>query len=399
MHFLKRSFFLVLTLVFSYSCDFNTTASNKKTEPHVAENFLQSDLDSAIYYATKIDVGYLSKYILGYAYSQKKDYSRSLANYLEALDFSPNEQERSKIYNNLARLAKLYKANDAAMDYYQQALQLDEDKNNPVILYNLANVYKAIDDPQNAQRLYEVVLERSLQDQNHMKYLKCLVQLGIVNSEMQNRDKAIELFDMVINYQPQNNTKYTAKAYHNKALIENENGNIKKAINLLQKALSHHTDDANRFVTLLDLGIYNLSLDRAEKSIDYLGQAEKLYSQVNPDSEYIEVFYYMAQAKRKVGKIDEAFHYTTVYRSNSRAYMALQQEINSRLNTREFHQILENHRQEKEATQKQFWIIIIIALLMAGIVAVIFIYKWREERKKKAIVSSFEKFNASLKQT
>ena len=312
------------------------------------------------------------------------------------MDNQTNIEEKTNTLNNLARIAKLYRAYAAAIDYYQQALDVSDDKNHPVILYNLANVYKAIDDYKNAEQLYKNVAILSKNKGDTSRYLKSMVQLGMVQHKQQNRLESLKTLNQVVDFPTDVKLKkYIAKALQGKSDIAYENNQVKDAIQLLERALPLHMDDANRFVTLLDLGAYSLEQQQLQKAVDYLLQAEKIYSHANPNSEYARVFDLLYQVMRRTGKTELAFSYSEKHRSELETHIRLQKEISTQLNTRSFYQILESYRKAKQSRDEMFLISLIIGCLVLLIIAILLLHQWKNAQKRKAIVKSFERLNVS----
>ena len=164
----------------------------------------------------------LSYYNLALAYDFNKDYKKAIELYkiVETFDF----KEKKILFNNLAACNFKYNEILEAKNYYQKALEFDQ--NDKVILNNLLILYLRIGEKDKSEYFYK---KAKAVDENYIEFKLNESEYFFSNN---NHQKSIEILQSIIN-KTKNYIAYTklAKIY---SMINDK----KKAIETVEEALS-----------------------------------------------------------------------------------------------------------------------------------------------------------------
>jgi len=141
---------------------------------------------------------------LGYAYKEKKNYEKAAQYFKEAKRINPYNLTYSEIIVTLAKIQESLGQDEYTRQDYQLALQyfnkaLEFDSTYAPVMFRIGNIYYKIKDYDLAIEYYRNGIKNS--DLSPKKY-KYLNQLGKFYAKANNNEKAVEVFDKVLDIQP-----------------------------------------------------------------------------------------------------------------------------------------------------------------------------------------------------
>ena len=180
-----------------------------------------------------------------------------------------NFKNNSESYYNIALASSILDKFDEALNDYNQAVQ--ENNENIKAWYGLGNVYFYVKDYYLAIKSYENVIKK---EPNNILAINNLAYSFLNLNHEENYDKILELFNQVIELDPNN-----AEAYYGKALLSNRGGDYLKSQELFNKAIEL---DSNYVIEKESLSnIYNYEGYELCKSGDYSSSLDKFKEAVN----------------------------------------------------------------------------------------------------------------------
>ena len=207
---------------------------------------------------------------LGFAYKENKDYDKAAKYFKEAKRINPYNSTYSDIIITLAKIQESLGQDEYSRQDYQLALNyfnkaLDYDSTYAPVMFRIGNIYYKIKDYQLAIEYYRNGIKNS--DLSPKKY-KYLNQLGKFYTKANNNEKALEVFDKVLDIQPG-----YVPAIFEKAKIFKSQGNIDKSKVLLLQITNIDPTYVSAYELLMDIEKdfknYNQALKYGSMCLDF----------------------------------------------------------------------------------------------------------------------------------
>lgn len=223
--------------------------------------------------------------------------------YLRRADVDVKSTEVS-VLKNLGRINNLAGRIDAAIGYYEEALNLADDaKAKAGIVFNIGYAYYSQGAYDEALIRFFQAYEMSVDQDNYVRATNCLNYIGLCFHSVGNFEAAREYFYRILNTEEYlDSTGYRRAAgwaMHNIANAYFEDGDFEKALEkyLLCLDLKKKTgDSAELFVTLLDLGELKLTVGDTSLAIGFLEKAERIYPLKAAGPETFKVYDFLERA-------------------------------------------------------------------------------------------------------
>ncbi len=396
---MKRTIYHLLSyyLLTAYLLSCSPTEQISPDYNQISEKYLDSNLDSAIYFANQsLSLGlgdekdYYSYYLLGYCHDYKEQLITAVDSYLNALAIIPNNIDSKNdhywILNNLGRISDLSSNYRLAIDFYKKALPLASEKDQVGLSYNLANAYRKKGDYEAAKEVLLDGMDRAIANGDENRQVKLNYRFGQLYTDLQKYDKARSYFQTIINYDPSGTGKYKKYihlSYQSLGHIDIQNEAYEDALMHYQNALKVKTTDKAKYITYLDLGMCLTELGRNEEALVYLAKAESTYPSVTQSKENIELFNVLKKVHYQLGDFEKSFAYSEIFHEEINAFIVFKEQVEKKFNAVRIQEKVENHQQEQHWTKKLT--LYEILLLVAG-VAILLIggyFYWVNHKKKK----------------
>ena len=251
---------------------------------------------------------------LGEARKAVSFYERALAIYEQVYQETPNHPDIARTLNNLGNAWD----GRQAVSYYQRALAIyeqvyHETPNHPDIartLNNLGNAYSALGDYSKALEYYQQALEMQQalhEGKNHAQVAQALRDVGDAYKGLSQHEQALEYYQPVLTMQQKlhegNNHADVAGALNDVGVAYQNLEKYTEALEYFQQALKmhqevhkkkNHTDIA---INLRNVGIAYQNLGNYTEALEYYQQALKMRKALHEGENHAQV----AQALRSVG--------------------------------------------------------------------------------------------------
>lgn len=284
-------------------------------------------LDKSLQYPYDKDVTAASHFVKGEAYSIGQRYEDAITSYGAVFRTSPNAKED---YYTKSRYGIGYayyntKEYDKAMTHFKAYLDAIKPSNpnyNDATL-RLADTYYVNKRYNEALNLYERVVASSSPDRDY-----ALFQKGVVNSIIGRNDKAVAALQEVISKFP--DSRYTDDAQYQRALIDFEAGNYQAAVTGFSTLISNMPSSKLVPFALQKRGIAYANLQQNEKAI---ADQQRVLNEF-PDSKVASgALYSLQEVLGSENRINEFDTYLNKYKSANPDDSALESiEFNSAKN-------------------------------------------------------------------
>ncbi len=276
-------------------------------------------------------------YLLGFLHKKDNNIGKSVLHYLEAIryakyaDYEGLLDDEVSLRKNLANTYRIYKANELAIKYYTEAInitdQIGDQKNSISLKFNLALTYAQTDEINSAIKLFNSLIEISEKERKK----RIINELGLIHWELGDLEKAKEYFSQLIEvadgYQ-----LYKAKALHNLGEIEYELGNNEEAIELIKSSIQlkneiSDVDQRSLFISYKALGDFLFQKGAFAEAQKAYASAEPLVESVQNEAFSYELFRSLSQLNYELGNPFKARNYSTIYSNKVDGYLEMQQKI------------------------------------------------------------------------
>lgn len=295
-------------------------------------NYLDKSVNNNDYYGVvKLN------YLLGFLHNKDNNIGKSVLHYLEAIrygekaDYADLIQDKISIRKNLAHIYRVYKANDLAISYYLEAIQIAEehqDEQNIIATkFNLALAYNENDQMEMAITTFKEILDSSSEE----RHKRIINELGLIYWKSGDLLKARDYFSMLLHLEPEYQL-YTAKALHNLGEIEFELGNSSEAIALIKSSIQlkleiNEVDKRSLFISYKALGDFLMKTDSYNKALNAYASAEPLIHSVQNESFSYELYRSLSQLNYELGNQIKARGYSELYSKKVDDYLDMQEKI------------------------------------------------------------------------
>ncbi|WP_462248548.1 tetratricopeptide repeat protein [Ekhidna sp.] len=338
-----RHILLILFITTSYLASSSTT----QVELDQVYSLTKNNLDSAYTLSYELLKKYDSQdeyyglvklnYLLGYYQSREGNIGKSVLHYLEAIryvdeaDYDNVQKDAIDIRQNLANLYRKFKANDLAIKYYKEGIEiadwLDDRKKINSLKFNLALTYKQADYNEEAIALFKELLDVSSTKRRY----RVINELGLIFKNTGDFENAKAYFLQLQNVEDKY-LIYSAKALHNLGRMEYDSNNPEKAIDLISRSISikekiSDVDERSLFISYKTLGEYLFSMgDLSATEIAY-NSAEKLIDAVKDESLSFELYRSISQLKYETDNPEKARDYSNLYSKAVDDFLESQQDL------------------------------------------------------------------------
>ncbi len=291
------------------------------------------------------------------------NYELALSQYLESLKFWEETGNRSgiaKSYNNIGILYQELSFYDKANDYFNRGLKIFEELNDTWSIVNM------------------------------------ILHIGDIYLKTEEYDKALEYFYKALEIEGEvQNKKLKAIALSNIGEAYNKKGEYLKALDYQNKSLllKKELGDIKRLsITYSELGIIYKNLGDNKKAIDFLQRGLELALGINSKYQINTSYKYLSEVYSSMGDYKSAFNYYKMYIDGSEEVNSMDnKKIIAQLQTQyqlekkeKENQILRNSEQLNESQIRIQWLIIgLVSIILIGSITLIFVFKRREQQKKK----------------
>ena len=217
--------------------------------------------------------------ILGSINTKLGRYSKSIENFLKAMDYYQEAKEDNEligIYNNLGMVHQMREEFDEAYNYYNLALQSAQAQNNHNLNHiklNIANIHFMQGDYQGAKRIYEDSIEIFGKLERYNEQASAIQNLGMTYEKLGDPEKAYEYYLEALKL---------FKGLH-------ENFALAKLLNEICGLL--------------------IKQERFEEALSYLQKAEKLSEEHDMKWNLVEVFNTYSSLYEAQGELNKANSY------------------------------------------------------------------------------------------
>ncbi|MEP1033121.1 tetratricopeptide repeat protein [Ekhidna sp.] len=314
-------------------------------------------------------------YILAFYHKKNDDVGKSVLHYLEAIRYSEkaNYEDHRKdaiaLRHNLGNLYRIYKANDLAITYYKEAIEIadwtDERKNILKLKFNLALTYIQADQIEESIALFKELIDVSSESRKN----RILNELGLIYKNNGDYESAKIYFNQLLELDG-DHIIYSAKALHNLGKIEYELGNLKRAVALTREAIElkegiDGVDQRSLLISYKSLGDYLFIEKDFHNALTAYKTAEALIEAVQHESLSFELYGSLSQLNYEMGNQKNARAYSHLYSKTVDNYLTSQQSLQE--TDRQFNMDLITKRYLDEvAKQEQIASILLYSKVISG---------------------------------
>ena len=345
-------------------------------------------------------------FFLGFLHKEDNNFGKSVLHYLEAVryaekaDYANLIKDKVSIRQNLANTYRIYKANDLAISYYKEAIELAEaieDKKNIISMkFNVALTYVQNDQTGEAISLFKELLDISSKERKS----RIFNELGLIYWQIGEPEEAKKYFNSLLDLD-EGHKIYTAKALHNLGEIEFEYGDPDKAIELINESIRlkkniEDVDQRSLFISCKVFGDFLFSRKKLADAQEAYLLAESLISSVKNESFSFELYRSLSELNYEFGNQTKARQYSNLYSRNINEYLITQQGLQEHdhqyninlITQRYFDEII---RQERIASIL-FYSKLISGTLLGLLLFTIGFNQYRKVQLRKSIVRSLINF-------
>lgn len=313
---------------------------------------LDSNLDSAIilanhaeFLAEKEGDEYLeaqSLYIKAYAFRTKEDQGKSFISYLKALNILTNLSSEEitnlklDLLINTSEILINHYAYSEAIKYLDEGIQITERIGNQktmlLLQYNKGMALRELGDHKQALNIFNKTLSLAYRLNDELRIIRSLNQKGLTLKDIKRYDEAKLTYQKMISfdYREQSPDKYKGIAWHNVAVIFNEEGDLVEAKEAYSKAAiykSKRNNPSELFITYLDLSETLLKMNQIEDANHYAQLCEHLYIDCSLKPDNYKFFNLMSEIAYRQNKPKLVREYSQKYFDENEKFLTQQREI------------------------------------------------------------------------
>ncbi len=384
----------------------------------LVRNYLTVDIDSAIYYAkTGLFIAEKSDYVfgmgvmyqlLGHAMVVNDDLDSAKKNYLNALAYfikANNLSAQSTIYLVLGNVYYVQNNYPEALNNYILGERMADSLNYidllPDYYNNLANIYYTLENYQLSLDYYKMALKLSELNGNIETTISILVNMAkeyIDLNEFQQANEQIERALELINT-TKSNEVYKVQIYEAQGELELKSKHYRSALNIYEKALGIIDEMGLGF--LGPVGIYKVDCHT------YIGRCYFELGNYTKARENLILGYDLAIKRGLIRAQRDAAHYLSKIYNNQedykneikyyKIYKSLSDSISNETTTRKITELkmqfefdkkireqeLEQTRKEALQKSKEFYLYLIIAGVLSGLIIFLLLYFLQRSKIKR----------------
>lgn len=400
----------ILLIFFILSAFFASSSTISQDELKQVYSLTKNNLDSAYSLSYQLikrcesngDYFGLVKlnYLLGYLHDVDGSIGKSVLHYLEAIRYTDNaeyedlKKDAVDIRQNLANLYKKHKANELAISYYKDAIEIadwNNDKKKVISLkFNLALTYKQSEEYNEAIPLFEELLNVSSKKRKY----RVINELGLIYKNTGDFKNAKMYFTQLSQLEEKYKI-YSAKALHNLGRMEYDFGNYERAIELIGQAIAlkeeiSDVDKRSLFISYKTLGEYLLNTTDYNGSKKALHSAEAIIDAVKNESLSFELYRSLSQLNYELDNPEIAREYSNLYLKTVDNYLEAQKDLHE--TDRQYNMDLITKRYFAEVKkQEQIASILLYSKIISGSLLTLLLltigYNWYQKvQLRKSIV-------------
>lgn len=331
---------------------------------------------------------------LGIAYEYSGKYQDALLEYNNALKLAESsfytKGEGVSLINIAIAKTKLADF-DNALQYALRAIKIFETTNDKkkltIALNNIGNIYLQLDDPVQALKIYEIVLQNRREFGNESGIAKILHNIALVHLSLEEMDIALDYLERSLKSMFKLNNKYgMAFCYNNISIVYvfREEYEKSKEYNILALKLFEEIENPEGIANTCNfLGSTLLLTNEYDDAYKYFKRSMKLAEEIHlPDliSENYQAFsmYYAA-----LGDYKKAFSYLELHKAKQDSIFSEKktQKIANLQNQFEIENREEKivRLQENKTYQKKITIILVLGLIFGTMVLAFLFFLYREK--------------------
>lgn len=386
---------MCLVAILLFSCSREEIAAPDYNQ--LAEQYLDTNYDSAIYYARQSlqqglgdEKDYFSYYIIGHSFLKKEKLINASNAYQRSLNLIPNgdqyDADHGWIYFDLASICKSYGNYDLAIAYYENALDYCKPEDKAGVLYNLSNVYRKMRDFGTAQATIDKALQLANSFNDEARKIKIHYRIGQILSDQGQYDKARKTYEKVLalaGADREKHARYIGKANHNMGNTYLQEGRHDIALNWFEKALSTKTSEKERFVTYMDMGTSLQHLQQSKLALSYYRQAEAVFNKTEPSKDFIKLFNLMSESHHQQGNYDEGRRYSQLYFEKINEFIADKELMMEQLKAARFRENHDNLQAKLDLIRTLIWKNNLLTGAVAFLLLALSIAWWQKRKMRR----------------
>ena len=354
---------------------------------------------------------------------KQSNYDQSLSEFSQALSTmrSTNIDDpylELSCLKNMGEICRKIGIYDDAQMHFDEALQIAKSFNDyeqTGIYFNKAYAYKSQRDYNKALDFFTLTFKRSLDSgdsADHVRAVKCLINLGYISTELKHYADARGYYDQIgelSKLKPSYYRRKLCQVKHNYARSYFMEGNYDLAEKYYMEALELKAahDPNNLFITYKDLGELYIRQDKLDLAGTFLSRAETLFDSEQLDYESIEV--YSLLKKLHNGKDWDRFNsYDSLHMAYSNRLAEMKENIAQENNAHHYYNFKYTSEslmaRNKEYDQLVAWFEKLLPLIATCIFVVITLafvqWQYRKSRKsvKNEVMKTISQVNQEVEQ-
>ncbi|MCP4178800.1 MAG: tetratricopeptide repeat protein [bacterium] len=213
------------------------------------------------------------------AFLLKKQFNNSINYLLKAIKYNDNQLDRN--YDMLGYIYSKKNNIKKSLYYFKKALLID--KNNPLTLSNLANVYAKLDN-KNEEKYYYNRSIKNIRNTTLDKAAIVYYNFALYQSNLGNINQAEKYYLLSLKYRP-----YNSQTLNNLGIILVNKKKYKKAVYYFKKAVYFKEND---YKYLINIAYAELCLGNRQIAKNYINKAVKLYPKLIHTQIYKKILLY-----------------------------------------------------------------------------------------------------------
>jgi len=350
-----------------------------------------------------------AKFIQGYVYEQKHQFSKAILLYLEAVNVleelsdERSKKDHAKILINCGNILRdHYKFHDA-LELYDQALEITDKYDfstrkvkihfNKSITYEMMGEYNLSIDQ--AVSCYEL----SVMNEDERMMIKAWNRLGLIHQINGHLEESVDYYLHIINhsFKSTNGALHKARAFHNLANIyveKNENVLVEKNFRSAEKLFIENLYNTGLYVTYKDLNSYYLSQSKFDKATEAGSLALKLYNQMPLELDNYKLFKNLSELNYQTGNYELAKQYMEKYHSENVAFIAQRNFIAQQSDKFKIEVVLAGYydqiKSRERVAQLTNWLIVVLVISLVIVGLGYWRWKWIKRQLEVELRAHFK---------
>ncbi|MEL6559668.1 MAG: tetratricopeptide repeat protein [Bacteroidota bacterium] len=389
--------FISICLVASLFCSCSREDLAAPAYNQLAEQSLDSNYDSAIYYARQSlkqglgdEKDFYSYFLIGYSYDRKGLFINAYNSYERAILIVPDDSkfdfDRYGIHNNIGKISESYNNYEIAITSYEKALEYVTDKGKVNVLYNLSNVYRKMRDHGTAQSTIDEALQLASAFNDEARLVKIHYRIGQIQSDQKQFDLARSTYEKVLTLagkDTEKHARYIGKAYHNMGNTYLLEGKYDMALNWFQKALSAKRSEKDKFITYMDMGTSLQNMKQHQQAVSYYRKAEVVFDQTEPSKDFIKLFNLMSEVHHKLGMYEDSHAYSQLYFEKINGFVADKEQIMKQLKAARFRENHDSLQAKLDLISSLIWKNNLLTAAVAFLLLALSFVWWQKRKMKR----------------